>query len=352
MLGEMAVARHILVHPETTPYYHCITRCVRRAFLCGEDVASGKNFDHRKQWVVEKLQQLSKAFCIDICAYAVMSNHLHLVLRINQAKASALSNEALLKRYGILFPRSVEAVKEMPTSLQKKRLAVFRERISSLSWFMRCLNESIARRANKEDRCTGRFWEGRFRSQALLDEAALLTCMAYVDLNPVRAGLASSLEASDFTSIQQRLFRAAQKKRSKQKNREEKSKTQTNQESTSHTKTGRRTPKLMPFSRKQSENDFSNDRLPVCFSDYVELVRCTGEIIRHGKKGVLSPSSTRLLTQAGIASEQWAETVTTFHQGFSNMVGQTHRIDAQCKRLGQSKTKGVGFAKKAFAKVA
>ena len=114
MLGGMAVARHILVHPETTPFYHCITRCVRRAFLCGEDVVSGKNFDHRKQWVVDKLHQLSRAFCIDICAYAVMSNHLHLVLRIDEEKAESLSDEALLKRYSSLFPRRPVHIFERP----------------------------------------------------------------------------------------------------------------------------------------------------------------------------------------------------------------------------------------------
>ena len=89
--------------------------------------------------------------------------------------------------------------------LNPERLAECRARLASLSWFMRFLNESIARRANREDMCTGRFWEGRYKCQALLDDAAVLACMSYVDLNPVRAGIAPDLPASDHTAIKHRL---------------------------------------------------------------------------------------------------------------------------------------------------
>jgi hypothetical protein len=85
-------------------------------------------------------------------------------------------------------------------------VATSRERLSTLSWFMRRLNEDLARRANTEDVCKGHFWEGRLKSQALLDEAAILTYMSYVDLNPVRVGMAECPENSDLTSIQQRII--------------------------------------------------------------------------------------------------------------------------------------------------
>jgi len=200
-----SLSRESQVDLSATPFYHCISRCVRRAFLCGEDAFSGQNFDHRKGWLVDRLRVASEVFAIDVCAYAVMSNHFHVVLRVDQERAAELSNEAVLRRTAKLFPFVAQSVRALSDAAQKERLAVLRSRLTDISWFMRVVNEQVARRANKEDGCTGRFWEGRFKSQALLDEAALYTCMSYVDLNPVRAGMAHTLSDSAFTSIQQRI---------------------------------------------------------------------------------------------------------------------------------------------------
>ena len=78
----MTQARKQLISLEDTPYYHCISRCVRRAFLCGEDQVTGENYEHRKTWIVEKLKELSEVFAIEICAYAILSNHYHVILHV------------------------------------------------------------------------------------------------------------------------------------------------------------------------------------------------------------------------------------------------------------------------------
>lgn len=105
-MPPMATARSEQVDLSVTPYYHCMTRCVRRAFLCGEDHYSGKNFDHRKEWVRDRLRFLTSLFAIDVCAYAVMSNHLHVLLHVDAERAAAWSDAEMMRRYTTLYPMS------------------------------------------------------------------------------------------------------------------------------------------------------------------------------------------------------------------------------------------------------
>ena len=83
----MTHPRSVLISLEITPYYHCMARCVRRAFLCGKDKESGRSFDHRKTWLVRRIKMLAEVFAIDIPAYAVMSNHYHLVLHVDKSRS-------------------------------------------------------------------------------------------------------------------------------------------------------------------------------------------------------------------------------------------------------------------------
>ena len=225
----MTRPRSAQVSLDDTLYYHCIARCVRRAFLCGEDTYSGQNFDHRRDWLVDRIKWQARLFAIDICAYAIMSNHYHLVVRVDREGASAWSDREVIERWcqvfrGPLLIQSYLAGEELGTAQRETVsdiVAVWRERLTNISWFMRCLNEFIARQANREDHCKGRFWEGRFKSQALLDTRALLSCMVYVDLNPIRAGIATDLPGSDFTSVRERLWQVAEQDRQQQPGIEE-----------------------------------------------------------------------------------------------------------------------------------
>ena len=137
--------------------------------------------------VEKRLLKLADIFAIDVCAYATMHNHHHEILHVDVERAKAWSCQEVVERWHRLYqgkPISQRFLKQ--EALDKAQLQqvqelaeVWRERLMDISWFMRALNEPIAREANKEDNCTGKLFEARFKSQALLDEQALLACMAY-----------------------------------------------------------------------------------------------------------------------------------------------------------------------------
>ena len=99
----MTRPRSFLISLTDTPWYHVVNRCMRRAFLCGQDTATGQNFEHRRGWIETRIRELASVFTIDVAAYAVMSNHYHAVVRVNKARARALDDEAVLRRWTQLF---------------------------------------------------------------------------------------------------------------------------------------------------------------------------------------------------------------------------------------------------------
>lgn len=283
----MTQPRSNLISLEDTPYYHCVSRCVRRAFLCGDDFYSGQSYEHRREWITSRLGVLANMFCIEICAYAVMSNHYHVVLRVDQDAAEQLTDDEVIQRWQRLFKGPLLVQRYQAGLLETDAehvtvaeiVAVWRKRLTDISWFMRCINEHIARLANQEDGCTGRFWEGRFKSQALLDEAAILACMAYVDLNPVRAGMADTPEQSDFTSIQERT-----------------------QKKIKHP-VGR----LGVF--RGNEHTTKKAGIPFSLKDYLVLVDSTGRLTRPGKRGVIAVNQLPIIKRLGLDDAAWLDMV-------------------------------------------
>jgi REP element-mobilizing transposase RayT len=306
----MTQARETIVSVADTPYYHCVSRCVRRAFLCGQDHYSGENYEHRRQWLEDKLHHTAQAFAIKLCAYAVMSNHYHVVLHLRPDLSTAWSDREVVKRWHSLFKGNLISQRYLANDVlldtQRERLneyiALWRERLTSPSWYMGIVNEAIARRANKEDNCTGRFWEGRFKSQALLDERALLACMAYVDLNPVRAKMATSPEESEHTSVKARI-RALKNNQPAQ-------------------------PTIAEFVGSNPEAQ----GLPFLLKDYLELTDWTGRLIREEqrpsvyKRGSISDELPPILERLSLNQDAWKTLTTRFELEFKQWVGSEHIV--------------------------
>lgn len=210
---------------------------------------------------------------------------------------------------------------------------LWRQRLASVSWFMRCLNEHVARLANAEDGCSGRFWEGRFRSQALLDEAALAACLAYVDLNPIRAGLAERPEDSDHTSVQWRI-------------RALKGTAEPKAEASADTPSSQPT-ELVPFVG-YPRRDLPKG-LPFRLADYLELVDWTGRILRDDKRGAIPENLPPILERLRIEPEAWIQLTTRFEADFPSLVGRTDTLHQACAALGRRWARGVGACRRLFA---
>ncbi|WP_223786816.1 transposase [Marinicella meishanensis] len=298
----MGLARKYQICVDETPYYHVVSRCVRRAFLCGDDHTTGRSFEHRRKWVVDRMKFLAKLFALDICAYAIMSNHFHIVLKVNSTQdwsdKRVLMTWAGLFDLPLLCERYVRGDQMSNPELEFVIIKAdeYRKRLMDISWFMKTLNEYIARRANIEDGCTGHFWESRFKSQALLDERALLTCMAYVDLNPIRAAMAKTPEQSDYTSIQDRI----------------------NNENT----------RLIGFGKGDKD-------LPFSLSGYLELVDYSGRAILENKRGYTPENLPSILDRLGLNPDTWMDELKGFKSVGFSAVGTVDQLKDFCRQVGK-----------------
>ena len=207
----MTRPRYELINREEGGFYHVFNRCVRQARLCGDDPVTGENRDHRRGWIELRLLALTDVFAVDVYAYAVMSNHYHIVIHYCPQRARTWSDAEVVRRWLQVYgsPNTKRAQSGQELQYDEDWIRERRQRLGDLSWYMRCLNEYIARKANSEDGCTGHFWEGRYRSKPLSDERAVHACMAYNDLNPFRAGLVDRVDAKQHTSLRRRLEEAA-----------------------------------------------------------------------------------------------------------------------------------------------
>ncbi len=370
----MALPRGKYVREGQEGVYHCFSRCVRRAFLYGFDALTLRDFSHRKAWVVERLRYLAAIFAIEVCAYAVMENHYHTILRTRPDIVAMWSDRDVAIRWLTLFPRNrdMRGVPMPPREEEicaladrPERITQLRQRLCSLSWFMGRLNEFIARAANKEDKVKGRFWEARFKCQALLDEAAIASCMVYVDLNPIRAGMAGTPEESDFTSIQERI-RAWRKETMTAASAPTEAAAQDMQFSS----VGRRTtaPKntaeipdpipdrgsvlahpldgwLCPIQSESGRRGI----LQMTAAEYFDLVDKSGRMTRSDKRGAIDADLAPMLLRIGANPDAWLETVSRFGSKFRLAAGLVSNLRNFADQLGRRWLQGAATARAAFA---
>jgi len=338
--------RYEVADPAEVQVFHAVQRCVRRAFLCGKDRFTGQSFEHRRGWIRDRLEFLAGVFAVDCLTDTVLSNHLHLVLRSRPDVVAAWTDTEVAQRWLRLFPhrRKPDGSPETPTQSeidmivnQAEVLAERRRRLSDISWWMRCTAENIARRANREDECTGRFWEGRFKAQLLLDEASLLACATYVDLNPIRAAMAESPETSDYTGAKDRIDDLSERK-------------DRNRPSTHQWERSRRRrrsgwmspieineqddpigPCLDSSGRRASEKGF----LCVSMVRYLELLDWTGRQMHRDQVGSIPEHLAPILTRIGVDAAGWCDVVRKFGRVFKRAAGTPESLAREAIRRGQ-----------------
>ncbi len=348
----MAIRRSDTVIHGKVAVYQCISRCVRRAYLCGVDHVAKKSFEHRRGWLLKRIQFLLKIFSVEVLSYALMSNHYHLLVRTTWEK---LSDEEVVRRWLMLYPdRNIVnedgSESQNPEVVQqylrdREYVGKLHERISSISWFMKSLNEFMAVCSNREDGCKGRFWEGRFECQRLEDEGSLLLCSAYIDLNPVRAKMADTPEASLYTSAWTRIQALQARHELGLLSEPERGRLDPN-ELAALAEKSRSDEWLCPIDNRV---DPKRGFLSLSTQEYLIMLDWTGREVRADKRGAIPISLEPILTRLKIRTDKWVDSTKQYGSDFYRIVGNVSAMIRAAKANGKSWLRGVGSARMTFA---
>ena len=330
------VARSDVFDPSEIAIVHVVQRCVRRCYLMGSDAASGNNYDHRKKWLEDRLQRFAAAFGIDLICFSILSNHFHLILRSRPDVVASWDNTEVARRWLRICPPRKDANGNPlePTESQlnairnnRKRLATIRTRLSNISWWMRLLCQPLAAMANKEEDQLGRFWQGRFGAVRLCDEAAVLACAAYVDLNPIRAALAETLETSDFTSIQRRIESVTCPQNTPPEYSRDRF--------LAPLEIDELEDEIGPAASTSTHRCSDKGFLSMSTLEYIQLLDWTARQVIDGKRGSTPADTPDVLDRLGVSNAEWIGMVSQFGHLFSLVAGLPTTLSRQRNRRTQ-----------------
>ncbi|HEY0983981.1 IS66 family insertion sequence element accessory protein TnpB [Schlesneria sp.] len=359
--GMARLSRGEVFSPDEVAIVHVMNRVVRRCFLLGDDPLSGKNYNHRKLWVETLLRRFAGCFGIDLLGFAILSNHFHLILRSRPDVVQTWDDTEVARRWLLLCPirKDGDGQPEEPNEMElntirndHQKLETIRLRLGDIAWWMRLLCQNIAMRANFEDGEVGRFWQNRFRAVRLLDEAAILACAAYVDLNPIRAAMAETLEQSDYTSVQRRIESldatvvdtpvVAAAGTTDDQPLSDATATTTSLRGTQGPDRFLSPVSLEEFIGTPGPNPSGDgfrcsDKgfLPMSLPDYLSLLDWTARQL-HGNKRRRTPMAVKpILERLGLRPSAWSQLVGQFGRLFINVAGKPQTVSSTRSRIGQ-----------------
>ena len=352
-----AKPRSHVFDPDTVGVYHCSNQLVRQRFLFGFDSLTNTDYGHRKEWVRDRFRELAGCMAVDVLDYAILDNHLHLVLRNRPDIVSTWTDHEVACRWWRVCPKrrnnDGSAADPLPSEIAilLRKVEEYRRRLSDISWMMRLACQPIAVRANREDGVEGRFFAKRFECRRLESEADILGCSLYVDLNVIRAGAAQTPETSKFTSVYDRIQGRWQEISADMSGRGGNDSFRRDDDWLAPVfldERGESYPSLVEQERRYprcptsdgaavetccSENAGNSTRsaparlsnkgfLPLTRDQYISLVDRMGRLLRSGKRGAIPADLPPILERLGLNSQAWFDSF--FEQLFVPLGARAH----------------------------